>query len=213
MRRLLLLLPLSLAACNSGGTSVDPSLLAAGQCTALSLEDLNEIFREVTGFLGLIGATLPPEVTYNDVTGDFSIAMSLGTIDGNVTSGDDISDGIDAGEAATAIWSLNPAVGTTVTGAGTFNLSRTAAQMFVVTGDGSVADGTCAFNATNVDLDLDLGSMLGPVGSFDFTGLTTGGAIVGTMTFDGSSTASVSATLNAMAVSFTIDLDTFVPHF
>ncbi len=201
-----LLLALLLAACG-GGSGPSAELLAAAQCTGLGLEDLREVFEEVTGFLASIGGTLPPNVTYT--APDYSITMSFGTIAGSVTSPDDISDGIDAGEAATASWNLAG----TVAGNGTFTLDRIAAQQFAVSGDGSVVDGACVFNATNVDLDIDLASSLGPVGSFDFNGVTPTGPILGTMTFDGSDTAVVDAIYLGIDVTFTIDLNTFAPGF
>ncbi|HEX5137085.1 MAG TPA: hypothetical protein VFY93_08945 [Planctomycetota bacterium] len=212
MRRLLLLPAILLGACG-GGSSTDPNLVTAAQCTATGLEDLDEVFGDVSEFLASIGGTLPANVTYDDASGDFSITASFGTIDGNVTSADDISDGIDAGEAASATWSINPGGGATITGSGVFNLARTAASVFGITGNGSITDGTCIFNATDTDLVLDLLSGLGPVGSFDFNATTTTGPIDGTMTFDGSATAVIIATFGGIPVAFTIDLDTFLPHF
>jgi hypothetical protein len=211
----LLLASLLLPACGGGGggKSTDPNLVAAAQCVSDGLANLDEIFASVSEFLASIGGSLPGGVTYDAGTGDFSITMSLGTIDGNVSSMDDISDGIDPGEAASAVWSLNPAVGMTVTGSGVFDLSRTTTTVFSVTGQGSAVDGTCALNATNVDLTLDLASSLGPVGSFDFDAATTTGAVAGTMSFDGSDTADVTATFGGIQVSFSIDLNTFVPVF
>ncbi|MFI5402082.1 MAG: hypothetical protein ACHQ1G_04025, partial [Planctomycetota bacterium] len=192
MRRTLLLLALTFAACGGGGGSgPGAELLAAAQCTGLGLGNLDEVFGEVTGFLAAIGGTLPPNVTYT--VPDYSITASFGTLAGSVTSGDDISDGIDPGEAASASWNLSPLSGGTLTGNGTFSLARILTDSFHISGNGSVVDGTCVFNATNVDLDLDLGSSLGPVGSFDFNGVTPNGPILGTMTFDGSSTAQVEA--------------------
>jgi len=209
---LLLLAPL-LAACNSG-SSTNPALVAAGQCASLGLADLDQIFSEVNGFLASIGGTLPPNVTYDpNVSPDFSIAVSFGTIDGTVTSTDDISDGIDPGESASATWSINPGAGVLLTGAGTFNLTRTAAQAFAITGTTSVVDGTCTFSASGIDLALDLTSGLGPAGSFDFNATTLSGPLVGTMTFDGSDTAVVDAMFLVSSVMFTIDLNTFTPHF
>jgi hypothetical protein len=211
MKRTLLLLALVLAACGGDGSSVDPNLFAAAQCTALGLEDLDAIFSEVTDLLASIGGTLPPNVTYTPP--DYTLTMSLGTVAGSVTSTDDISDGIDPGEAAIASWNLTPLAGAGVAGNGTFNLSRITDVTFTIGGDGSIVDGACVFNATNVDLDLDLSSSLGPVGSFDFNGVTPSGPILGTMTFDGSSTAVVEALFLGVTTTFTIDLDTFVPHF
>lgn len=212
MRRILPVPMLLLAACGGGGGS-GPSaeLLAAAQCTGLSLGNLDEIFAEVTGLLAAIGDTLPPNVTYTPP--DYAITMSLGAIAGSVTSTDDISDGIDPGEAASASWNLSPLAGGVVTGNGTFTLDRIATDFFQVTGDGSVVDGLCVFNATNVDLDIDLASSLGPVGSFHFSGVTPNGPILGTMTFDGSSVALVEATFRGVSTTFTIDLDTFLPEF
>lgn len=211
MKRTVLLLALGLAACGGDGSSVDPNLLAAAQCTSLGLEDLDLIFSEVTGLLASIGGTLPPNVTYT--APDYTITMSLGTVAGSVTSTDNISDGIDAGEAASASWNLTPLAGAGVAGNGTFNLSRLTDVAFTITGDGSVVDGACVFNATNLDLDLDLSSGLGPVGSFDFNGVTPTGPILGTMTFDGSSTAVVEAIFLGVSATFTINLDTFDVSF
>ena len=112
--------------------------------------------------------------------------------------------------AASASWNL---LGGTLGGNGTFTLDRTGASVFAISGSGSVAEGTCALNVTNVDLDLDLASSLGPVGSFDFDAVTTGGPITGTMTFDGSDIAVVEAVYLGVAVTFEIDLDTFQPVF
>jgi hypothetical protein len=212
MRRILLAPALLLAACGGGGSSTDPDLLAAAQCTATGLADLDEVFSEVSGFLSGIGGTLPANVTYDDVTGDFSIAASFGTIDGNVASADDISDGIDDGESASATWSINPAVGATLTGSGVFTLARTSASVFGITGNGSITDGACVLDATNTDLVLDLLSGLGPVGSFDFNATSAVGAILGTMSFDGSDTADIAATFLGVGVTFTIDLNTFLPN-
>lgn len=211
MKRTALLIALLLAACGGDGSGVDSNLLAAAQCTALGLEDLDLIFSEVTDLLASIGGTLPPNVTYTPP--DYTLTMSLGTVAGSVTSTDNIADGIDAGESASASWNLTPLAGVTVTGNGTFNLARVTDVVFAITGDGSVVDGTCVFNATNVDLDLDLSSGLGPVGSFDFNGVTPSGPILGTMTFDGSSTAAVEALFLGVTTTFTIDLDTFVVSF
>lgn len=209
MKRMFLLLALLLAtACGCGGSGPSAELLAAAQCSGLGLEDLTEIYEEVTGFLASIGGTLPPNVTYT--APDYSITMSFGTLAGSVTSTDDISDGIDAGEAASASWNL---AGGGVTGNGTFTLDRIATQQFAIGGDGSVLDGACVFNATNVDLDIDLAPSLGPVGSFDFSALTPTGPILGTMTFDGSDTALVEAIYLGINVTFTIDLNTFTPGF
>jgi hypothetical protein len=212
MRRILLVPALLLAACGGGGSDTDPDLLSAAQCTATGLGDLDEVFGEVSDFLASIGGTLPPNVTYSAATGDFSITASFGTIDGNVASTDDISNGIDAGESASATWSINPLGGATITGAGVFTLARTAASVFGITGNGSITDGGCVFNATNTDLDLDLTSGLGPAGSFNFNGTTPGGPILGSMSFDGSDTASIDAMFRGIGVSFTIDLNTFIPN-
>jgi len=203
-----LLLALLPAACGGGGSGPSAGLLAAAQCSGLGLEDLNEIFGEVTAFLASIGGTLPPNVTYT--APDYTITMSFGTVAGSVTSTDTISDGIDAGEGATASWNV---AGASVTGNGTFTLDRVTAQQFAVSGDGSVLDGACVFNATNVDLDIDLASSLGPVGSFDFNAVTPTGPIVGTMTFDGSDTALVQATYLGVSATFRINLNTFAPEF
>ncbi len=212
MKRTLLLLALLLAACSGGdGSGPGAELLAAAQCTGIGLGNLDEIFAEVTGLLAAIGDTLPPNVTYTPP--DYSITTTLGTIAGSVTSTDDISDGIDPGEAASASWNLSPLAGAPVIGNGTFTLDRATADLFQVTGDGSVVDGTCAFNATNVDLDIDLASSLGPVGSFDFSGVTPNGPILGTMTFDGSAVAVVDALFLGVSTTFAIDLTTFLPEF
>jgi len=211
MKRTALLLALFLAACGGSGSGIDPNLLAAAQCTGIGLENLDAIFSEVTGLLEAIGGTLPPNVTY--AAPDYTITTSFGTIAGSVTSTDDISDGIDAGEAASASWNLAPLAGGVLAGNGTFNLSRLTDALFTVTGDGSVVDGTCVFNATNVDLDVDLATALGPVGSFDFNGVTPNGPITGTMTFDGSAAAAVEALFLGLTTTFTIDLDTFLPDF
>jgi hypothetical protein len=212
MRRLLIALSLLLAACGGGGSSTDPNLLTAAQCSATGLADLDEVFGEVSGFLASIGGTLPPNVSYDAGTGDFSITATFGTIDGNVASADDISDGIDAGESAGATWSINPVGGATITGSGVFNLARTSATVFGITGNGSVVDGACVFNATNTDLVLDLASALGPVGGFDFNATTPAGPLLGSMSFDGSATAEVDAMFGGIGVTFTIDLDTFAPN-
>jgi len=209
MKRAFVLPVLLLAACG-GGSNVDPALVTAAQCSALGLEDLDAVFSPVAEFLSSI-PTPPMNVTYTPP--DFSIDENFGTIDGAVTSTDDISDGIDAGESATATWSINPALGVLLGGSGVFNISRTSAFVFEITGSGSITDGTCIFDATNVDLTLDLQSGLGPVGSFDFNAVSTSGPISGTMTFDGSDTAEVTATFMAMPVFFTIDLNTFTPRF
>jgi hypothetical protein len=211
MRRPFLLLALLLAACGGGGSGPGAELLAAAQCSGLGLENLRDVLDEVTGFLASIGDTLPSNVTYTPP--DYSITASFGTLAGSVTSTDNIADGIDPGEAASASWNLSPLAGGTVTGNGTFNLARILTDSFQVTGNGSVVDGTCVFNATNVDLDLDLGSSLGPVGSFDFNGVTPNGPILGTMTFDGSDIALVEALFLGVSTTFRIDLDTFLPVF
>ncbi len=210
MRRPLVLLALLLAACGGGGSGASAELRAAALCTGLGLEDLDLLFAEVTGFLASIGDTLPPNVTYT--VPDYAITASFGTIAGSVTSTDDISDGIDAGEAATATWNLTPLAGGSVTGDGTFTLDRVTIDFFQVSGNGSVVDGACVFNATNVDLDIDLASTLGPVGSFDFSAVTPSGPIVGTMTFDGSNLAQVEAIFLGVTTTFTIDLDDFLPN-
>lgn len=210
MKQALLALLLLVAACGGGGGSgVSAELRSAGQCASLNLGNLNDVFAEVTDFLGAIGGMMPPSVNYSTPP-DYAITTSFGTIAGSVTSLDVISDGIDAGEAATASWNVT---GGSIGGNGTFTLDRTSTTVFTIGGNGSVVDGTCVINVSNVDLDLDLASSLGPVGSFDFDAVTPGGPMTGTMTFDGSDIAVVEALFLGVLVTFEIDLNTFQPVF
>jgi hypothetical protein len=211
MKQLCLAAALMLGACGDSGSSVSAEIGAVGQCTSDSLEALDMVFNEVTGFLGAIPGPFPAGVTYTPP--DYAITGTFGSIAGSVISTDDISDGIDAGESASASWNLTPPGGGTLSGNGTFTLDRTTAVVFAIGGGGSVINGTCILNATNVDLELDLSTSLGPVGSFDFDAVTPSGPFSGTMTFDGSDIALVEGTFLGIPLTFRIDLDTFEPVF
>jgi len=222
MKKVVLLLTLVLASviagCGGDGSSFVPDAeqLAAAECSATSLSYLNIAFAEIMDFLSAIGGTLPPEVTYDDTTGDFSIASLLGTISGNVSSTDDISDGIGAGESVSATWDINPGIAGVVgvTGAGVFNVSRPTTNEFTILGNGQVDDTTCSLAVPQIDLDIDLLSQLGPQGSLAFSATGAFGIFAGTMSFDGSDLARVVASLNSVPLpTFWIDLNTFQPVF
>lgn len=215
---ILLVSCLSLSACSSGGDGFVPSqaLLAAAQCTGASLEDLNEVFQEVLGFMSALGGTLPGSVTYDDQTGDFTITTVLGPVTGTVTSADNIDDGLDQGESAGASWALNGGLtaGAAVLGEGLFNVSRPLTNELDVSGNASLSDGTCDFSALTLVLTIDLSpSGDGPAGSLEFDAMTPGGDMAGTMTFDGSDIARVNGQFDGAPFNFRLDLNNFVPIF
>jgi hypothetical protein len=213
---LILILPLPMLGCGgSGGFDPTPEQLAAALCASGSLGTLSSVFLDVFEFLGSIGnGPLPAGATYDDVTGAYSLATALGTITGTLTSPDDISDGIDPFESASATWDLNGGVtaGSTILGSGVFDVTRASATLFEITGGGAIDDPGCSFDGSSLDLTLDLNSSLGPQGTLGFTLTTAAGTYVGTMRFDGSSTARVTGTFNGESFAFRIDLDTFTPY-
>src|SRR5262245_12531494 len=138
MKQLCLVSALLLCACGGSGGSVSAEIGAVGQCTSGNLEVLDMVFNEVTGFLGAIPGPFPAGVTYTPP--DYAITGSFGSIAGSVTSPDDISDGIGAGESVSASWNLTPTGGATASGNGTFTLDRTSSVVFAIGGNGSVID-------------------------------------------------------------------------
>jgi hypothetical protein len=218
MKRILtlFLLALPLGGCGgSDGFTPSPELLAAAECVGLSLEDLNEIFGEVTDLLNSIGGVIPPNMTYDIATGDYTITLSFGTLAGTVVSPDDLDDGLGDGESATAPWALNGGLAgvATVTGEGSITMARSTATNFTVSGNGAVTDGTCVLDSPAFNLAVNTASTLGPVGTLNFTGTTPGGVITGLMTFDGSDLARITSQFAGEAVTFYLDLDTFIPEF
>lgn len=214
---LILILPLPMLGCGGGSSSFDPTpeQLAAALCASGSLGSLSTVFLDVFEFLGSIGSgSLPIGATYDDVTGDYSLPTSLGTITGTVSSPDDISDGIDPFESVSATWDVNGGivVGLSLVGSGVFDVTRSTATVFDITGGGALEEPGCLFDGSTLDLTLDLNSSLGPRGSLGFSLTTAGGTYVGTMTFDGSNVARVRGTFNSVAFNFRINLDTFTPY-
>jgi len=204
----LLLLTLTLGACSSDELALlNPDLLQIAQCTGTSLEELDNLFSEVVGFLGAIGGTLPGNVTYDEMTGDYTIDSVSGPITGVVTSSDDISDGVDENESATATWTLSGGV----TGTGSFTVSRPGPDTIQVTGTGDLENGDCTFDVNSFSISIDLSSEGGPTGTIDFDATNTDGLLTGTMSFDGSDIARVLGTFNGGAASFRIDLNSFLP--
>jgi hypothetical protein len=210
-----LMLTLALSACSSDDViaALSPDLLQVAQCTGTSLEELDNLFSEVVGFLGAIGGTLPGNVTYDDVSGDYTIDSVAGPIAGIVSSTDDISDGVDPGESATATWDRNggPAGVGGAIGTGTFNVSRPDADTIVVTGSGSLENGDCTFDVNSFNITVDLNAEGGPTGSIAFDATVNGETLDGTMSFDGSDIANVLGTFKGASASFRIDLNDFLP--
>ena len=211
----LLILPLALGACSSDDVinALSPDLLQVAQCTGSSLEELDVIFSEVIGLLGAIGGTLPGNVTYDDMTGDYTIDSSLGPITGVVSSTFDISDGVDPGESATATWDLNGGLAQTggVVGTGTFTVTRPDADTIQVTGGGGLDSGACDFTINSFNLTIDLAAEGGPTGTLGFDATVNGETLDGTMSFDGSDIADVLGTFKGATVNFNIDLNNFLP--
>lgn len=211
----LLILPLILGACSSDEiiAALSPDLLQVAQCTGTSLEELDVIFSEVVGLIGSIGGTLPGNVTYDDMSGDYTISSVAGPITGVVSSTFDISDGVDPGESATATWDLNGGLAGTggVIGTGSFTVVRPDANTVQVTGGGGLENGGCAFNVNSFSLTIDLGAEGGPTGTLDFDATVDGETLDGTMNFDGSDIARVLGLFKGGSVSFFIDLNNFVP--
>jgi len=209
-----LLLSLALGACSSDEiAALSPDLLQIAQCTGTSLEELDNIFSEVVGLLGAIGGTLPANVTYDDVTGVYTINSIAGPITGVVSSVDDISDGVDENESATATWDLNGGLAGSggVIGTGSFTVNRPDANTVAVTGSGGLANGDCTFDITSFSLSIDLDAEGGPAGTLDFDATADGETLDGTMSFDGSDIANVTGNFNGGLVGFLIDLNSFLP--
>ena len=217
MKRAILLplfLSLALGACSSDEiAALSPDLLQVAQCTGTSLEELDTIFSEVVGLLGAIGGTLPANVTYDDVSGAYTINSIAGPIEGVVSSVDDISDGVDVNESATATWDLNGGLAQTggVIGTGAFTVNRPGANTLVVTGTGGLENGDCLFDVTGFTLTIDLDAEGGPAGTLDFDATADGETLDGTMSFDGSDIANVSGNFKGALVNFLLDLNTFLP--
>lgn len=210
----LLILPLALGACSSDDVinALSPDLLQVAQCTGTSLEELDVIFSGVVGLLGAIGGTLPGNVTYDDMTGDYTIDSVSGPITGVVSSTFDISDGVDPGESASATWDLNGGLAQTgVLGSGTFTVSRPDANTIQVTGSGGLDSGACAFTVNSFNLTINLAAEGGPTGTLAFDATADGETLDGTMTFDGSDIARVLGTFQGATASFSIDLNNFLP--
>lgn len=210
-----LILPLTLGACSSDDVihALSPDLLQVAQCTGTSLEELDNIFSEVVGLLGAIGGTLPGNVTYDDMTGDYTIDSVAGPITGIVSSTFDISDGVGPGESATATWDLNGGLAQAggVIGTGTFTVTRPDADTVQVTGSGGLENGDCVFAVNSFDLTIDLAAEGGPTGTLAFDAIVDGETLDGTMTFDGSDVASVLGAFQGGTVNFSIDLNNFLP--
>ncbi len=219
MKRLLPLLLSTLvlfAGCGSGD-SFNPSaeLLAAAQCTGLSLEDLVEVYNETLDLLDSIGGVIPPNMTYNIATGAYTITISLGDIAGIVSSPNNLADGLGVGETATATWDLNGGLAGAgeVTAEGSFTVARATATNYTVSGQGGTADGTCQFDFSSLNFAVNTTSGLGPVGTIVFEGTTPDGTLDGTMTFNGGDTARIVATFDGVSYTFFLDLLTFEPIF
>jgi len=209
-RALCLLLPaLLLAACaGSDSFTPTPEQEALANCTALDLSHFAIVYGDVLDLFEAIPGA-PPGGTYDIVDGDYTLATTLGAMVGVVSSADVITDGIDVNESATATWELNGGLAGAAapTGEGTITVARPSASVFNISGDGGLLDGTCEFTFTN--LSFTVSATLGLQGTVLFTVDAPQGMLSGTMTFNGSDTARVVATLSGITYTFYINLITF----
>jgi hypothetical protein len=215
MKRILplLLSTLVLVSCGgSDGFTPTPEQQALADCTALDLGHLGLVYGEILNLFEAIPGA-PVGGTYDIANGDYTLTLSVGAVAGVVSSTDQINDGIDVGESATATWALNGGLAgaPTVTGEGSFTIARPSSTTFNVSGNGEVIDGTCDFTFTN--LSFTITSTAGLTGTVLFTVDAPQGTITGTMTFNGSDFARVVADLAGVTYTFYIDLVTYEVSF
>ncbi|HEX5137084.1 MAG TPA: hypothetical protein VFY93_08940 [Planctomycetota bacterium] len=212
MKRILplLLSALVLVSCGSGDSfTPTPEQQALADCTGLSLEELGEIYGEVLDLLDSLGGVIPPNATYDIANGDYTIALSFGTLAGVVSSPNNLVDGLGVGETATATWALNGGLAgaPTVTGEGSFTVARPTSTTFNTSGTGQTVDGTCSFDFSGLNLSTTVGA--GPVGTINFVATAPEGTLDGTITFNGSTVARVIADFDGKTYAFYIDLITY----
>ncbi len=218
MKRLLPLLLSTLvlfAGCGSGDSfNPSPELLAAAQCTGLSLEDLVVIYNSLIDLLDEIGdGVIPPNATYNIATGAYTITLTIGDLAGIVSSPNNLADGFGVGETATTTFALNGGLAgpPTLTAEGSFTVARASATNYTVSGLGGLLDGTCEFDISS--LNFAVSTSTGLSGTIVFDATTPDGTLDGTMTFTADPTARVIATFDGVSYTFFIDLVTFEPIF
>jgi hypothetical protein len=164
--RFLLLLPaltLVFGGCSDDFFSGLPGLrqILVGRGTAYGVRWLDSVARGIEAVASVTGeiGTLPEGVAYDPDTGAFSVDIDTtrngvqdSTLSGFLTSGDDISDGIGAGERATFDWVASGEI----TGSGTIRLLGLGPDQYAATGGAFLADGTeFEFEVRNIDLVLD----------------------------------------------------------
>jgi hypothetical protein len=209
----LLLGAFALASCGGSGSSFHPTpeQQALADCTGLDLGHLGQVYGEVLALFETIPGA-PTGGTYDILNGNYTLTTTIGGVAGVVSSSDVIDDGIDVGESATATWALNGGLaGTTVTGDGVFTIARPSTVLFNVSGNGGILDGTCEFTFTN--LSFSVSATGGLTGTILFTADAPQGTLTGTMTFNGTNTARVAATMDSVDFVFYIDLVTLTVTF
>jgi hypothetical protein len=218
---ILILLPVfCIGGCNSdGGTPVDPTLASLADCTGAGFGETAAIFDSVFDLLVAINSpqNTPPNVTYDAPSGAYSVDVDLDdngtgdiTIEGIVTSGFDLTDGIQPGESLDVPWTVTNGP---LTGGGAFNINWAQLDLVQITGNGGVASGqSCGFDVTNLDLSLNPFTIdsIPPVGSMDFDVDDALDLLSGTISMDGTQTAIVDADFAGLDVTFYIDLNTYL---
>lgn len=218
-RPVFLLLCLLLAACSgdshcssvTGGCESDDGIV--WYCLSNSLGDIVTAHDEVVALLESLGGAPPANATLDVATGAYTITLPDGGLEGIISTADDLGDGFDLGEEATVTWSLEGQHFYGVaTGSGSFTFVGSAAG-FSVTGSGSTDDESgCDLDVASLSLTGSSSSNFG-TGTLAFSCRSSGGTVVGTVTFDGSDTGDIAAQFRGEAVSWTFDLDTHTVAF
>lgn len=207
---------------SSSGTTQPPEdevLRTLADCTGLRMEQVVGLSEGVLDVIMLVFAPNGgpgPLVEYDPETGEFSVQVDLdgdesmdATVSGTLGSDDNIDDGVQVGEGVDVDWDLDSLL---ATGSGTYAFTLQTLTTVLMQGQLSLESTEgCLFliTATNLVFNV-LAPDGGPTGTIEFTTNGMGESLTGTIQFDGTSTASLTAFWKGAPVTFTIDLDTFV---
>ncbi|MHC4938557.1 MAG: hypothetical protein ACYTHK_06275 [Planctomycetota bacterium] len=202
-----LILPLFLLAACGGGSdpvSVIGGLLGTAGCTANGIDGFDQVMTALESELDRV--PVPQQINYDQGSGDSRLQVDAAV----ATLGGDLADGFDEGDTA-RLTVTRAALGTEITGSGILTAVFSTPTSILVTGQIGFSDDVCTANFSNVALDFDPTDPNGyPTGTVEFTTQARGDTLVGTFSFDGTSTARVNAALNGgVPVDFTVDLDSY----
>jgi len=210
--------------CSSGDSlpaGVDAAMLQMADCTGINVRNLAQVF---DGLMDVVQAiddpeNLPPGLTWNPTTGQFSLMFDLNddgvddtTVAGTVTGN---YDPWEINDAFTVDWGFLSGGGTE--GSGLWTFTRLTATTFRMIGDTTIDGGNgCRMEVSSQNILVDVTTIEtgGPTGTIGFRVVSgTRTLESGLIVFDGSGAATVTGSYEGVPIEFHIDLDTWEPYF